>query len=641
MTAIAALISPVGAAGPEPAVRRMLAAMSARGGNAPDIASVASSSATLTVGASRHDWEAGVGPHGGGLARSAQVTVVADATLYYVDDLVRACAAKGITPARRDAPGLVIAAYAAFGDECANHLEGDFAFILWDAARGRLFASRDFAGKRTLFYGVADGALVIASTAGGVLAAPGVRREVHLGVVASVATGSWTHTDETAWSGVRELRAGSSLVQEPPRPPVTSLSWHAPTGIMRTRQPLDEGATQLRELLVRATAERLAPSGPTSVSLSGGWDSTAVFASGNEALRAAGDTKRSIAPVSISYPADDPGHEDGLIAAVAAHWGTESRFLPVDGIQLFDDAVAAATRREQPMAHTYERWNRALYRGARDAGARVMFDGLGGDQLFQVSDIYLSDLFRRGRWLELARQYRQKASGQADLKSLYRWAIRPAMPRAMQRAIARMRRTAAPRHYLDRQPPAWFRRDFLERHDVAGREDRNRPELPTGDAVLAEGLAFLRFAFFPRIIGMLYGFAVDEGVELRSPLLDERVVRFALQRPWSERADGRETKVLLRRAMRGLLPDHVLAPRPHRTGVTSAYFLRQMRGAARPLVEGTFFLTDSRLASLGMIDPQRLRRAWEFVLGHDDDELAGRIFFTLQAELWLRAQEPA
>ena len=48
-------------------------------------------------------------------------------------------------------------------------------------------------------------------------------------------------------------------------------------------------------------------------------------------------------------------------------------------------------------------------------------------------------------------------------------------------------------------------------------------------------------------------------------------------------------------------------------------------------------LQDPLLASIGMIDAARLRQAWAHVLRHDNDEVAGRIFFTLQAELWLRA----
>ena len=88
--------------------------------------------------------------------------------------------------------------------------------------------------------------------------------------------------------------------------------------------------------------------------------------------------------------------------------------------------------------------------------------------------------------------------------------------------------------------------------------------------------------------------------------------------------------------MTGLLPDHVLAPRAHRTGITSAYFLRQLRGPARPFIESV--LQDPLLASVGMIDAPRLRHAWKHVMEHDDDEIGARLYFTVQAELWLRSR---
>ncbi len=244
-----------------------------------------------------------------------------------------------------------------------------------------------------------------------------------------------------------------------------------------------------------------------------------------------------------------------------------------------------------------------------------MFDGVGGDQLFQVSDVYLSELFTRGRWIALAQQLRQKPH--VTLRSVWRG-------------------TRRPQHHLLREAPFWFTARFLRTHDPVGHDTAAMPALPSSSSVLAETHAFLRFAFFARIVSTLRRFAMEEGVELRSPLLDDRVVHWAARRPWSERADGRETKIVLRRAMAGLVPDHVLAPRTHRTGVTSAYFLRQLRGPARPVIEAA--LQDPLLASLGMIDAPRLRHAWSYVLQHDDDEIGARLFFTVQSELWLRAR---
>ena len=108
-------------------------------------------------------------------------------------------------------------------------------------------------------------------------------------------------------------------------------------------------------------------------------------------------------------------------------------------------------------------------------GARVVLDGSGGDQLFQVSDIYLADLFASGRWLEMLRQWRSRDG--RGLRNLYRWAVKPVLPDFVVRAIARARGMGAPRHYLDRQPSAWCRHAFLREHGVLAQDLASRPAL--------------------------------------------------------------------------------------------------------------------------------------------------------------------
>src|SRR5690606_31149939 len=88
---------------------------------------------------------------------------------------------------------------------------------------------------------------------------------------------------------------------------------------------------------------------------------------------------------------------------------------------------------------------------------------------------------------------------------------------------------------------------------------------------------YLTYPYFPRVFGLASAMALEEGVELRSPLYDARIIELALARPRSERSSGGETKLLLRKAVEGLLPEHILAPRPTKTGTTSAYFERSMR----------------------------------------------------------------
>lgn len=607
--------------------RRILEATGTRGGEVREERLAAGGAATVVLAAARARWEADLHP-AAGHAVADDGGAVADATLYHHGDLARAL---GIGELPRGAAAAARAAYAAHDEAVFARIEGDFALILWDERRARLLAARDFAGRRPLFYAQIDGTLLLASSVDALLADPAVPRDLDLGTIASVAAGLWCHAPTTAYRAIRELPAGHLLSWEPGHAPVLRRFWEPPRAMPLRRRPLDDAALELRELLVRAVDERLPAGMPTAVSLSGGWDSTAVFGAGQELLRRGPGQGRSLHAVSISYPPGDPGREDELIEAVVRHWQASGTFIDVDAIPLWEAPVDEARRREQPFAHTYEHWNRRLFRAARAAGARVILDGAGGDQLFQVSDIYLSDLLRTGQWLELARQWSTRRP--LGWRHLWRWAVRPALPPAAGRAVARARGMTPPGNHFDRHEPGWFRHAFLREHGVLERDAAAAPALPRG--VLGELHAYLLYPFFPRVFGLMQGLALDEGLESRSPLLDERVVRFAAARPWSDRVDRRETKIILRRAMRGLLPGEVLAPRPSRTGITTAYFFRQLRGPARPVIDA--LLQDPLLASLGMIDPARLRHAWAHVQRHDDGETAARIWFTVQAELWVRA----
>lgn len=624
--------------------RASLAAMRARGGDSADMwcaspaGTGADGKAMVRLGVARHAWELPAGEPQGVVHRGP-LSIAADATLYYRSDLRAKLGAHGVhTEAGAGSAELILAAYEAFGAACVRHLEGDFAFVIWDGRFGRLFAARDFTGHRTLFHARAGGALLIASTIAGVLADPRVPRDLSMVTIATVAAGMWLHSHGTGYRAIDELPAGHTLTASRPDDTRIERYWEPPSAHMRGRESLADASAQLRELLVRAVDERMSPDGATAVSLSGGWDSPAVFGAGQLVLQNPDRARngRSLHAVSISYPEGDPGREDEIIRDIVAPWDCAPQWIDVDAVPMFRDAPDAAAGRDEPFGHAYEEWNRELSRGARRAGARVILDGSGGDQLFQVSSVYLTDLLRSGRWIELARQW--PTSGGKGWRQFYRGVVRPALPPAINHLVARTRGMQPAPHYLDRKPPFWFQRRFLDEHGVLELEAGSRPRFNAATHVMAETHAFLLFPYFPRIMRLLAGFAVEEGVELRAPLMDERIVRFAIPRPWHERAHGRETKLALRGAMRGVLPDAVLAPRPHRTGVTSAYFVRQVTGPGRPYFEA--MLDDSRLASIGMIDPARLRRAWDRMLANPNDALGALLHSTLQAELWLRSRMP-
>jgi asparagine synthase (glutamine-hydrolysing) len=616
---------------------RMLRAMSSRGADSAAVWRDERGGALLAV--SRHSWELEPGFADGILVLvEDEIVVAADASVYYRDDLRRALRREGVVPARDTASHMVLSAYRAWGAECATRLEGDFAFIVWNRNDRRVCAARDFAGKRTLFMAELDGTLVVASSIGGVLAHPECPHEIDLAEVAAAAGGLFGATVESCYRAIRNVPAGWTLSREGGGRAKLSRHWSPPPEATGSAVPsFEEAATELRARLERAVLERVPPRGEVSIWLSGGWDSPAVFGAGQAALRASSDA-RSLLPVSVSYPPGDPGREDELIQAVADHWEVPVQWVDIRDVPFFDHPAERAAARDEPFGHAFEMWHRSLARGSRTVGARVAFDGFGGDQLFQVSEVYFADLLKSGHWLELRNEWKAKRMSGTGFRSFFRQAIQPILPEPALQLAATMRGGRQLVGYLERRAPSWLRPEVVSANGLEERERRAAMRRHRISCVRHETDWYLTYPYFPRVFGLAYAMALEEGVDLRSPLYDGRVIELALLRPRWERSSGAETKRLLRRAVKGLLPDHVLAPRAAKTGTTGAYFDSSMRAGFPALCQE--FLRCSELEAAGMIDAEELRQsATAYMRGVANGQVGVNLFFTLQAELWLRAHK--
>jgi asparagine synthase (glutamine-hydrolysing) len=614
------------------ALGRMAARLEARGGDRTALWR----GDGAVLGVTRYEWELEEGFSGPVLVLEEEGCVVAaDATLYHLADLRRRLRARG-EEARGATPShLILAAYRAWGEGCTRWLEGDFAFILWDTRERRLLASRDFSGRRRLFYADLGETLVIGSTVGAVLEHPACPEELNLPVLAATASMLLSAGGaETSYRAIQVFPAASDLLWSPGSRPRVRLHWEPSPAAGVAELPFERAAEELNELLSAALREQLGREGPTTVWMSGGWDSTAVFGIGKGVLRAGG-RGGDLQPVSMSYPVGDPGREDEVIERIADYWGVRPHWVDSEGVSLFDDPLESAARRDEPLAQLYETWNRALAAASRECGARVALDGCGGDQLFQVSDIFLSDLLRRGRWSELVQECRIR--GGRGRRHLLVYALAPLLPQPISRWFSALLRGDGVGSPYGRPLAKWLDRDFVRRHDLLARERALVPESGAADRVAAEASWYLTTPLLLHGLSLIAELALQEGVELRSPLYDRRVVEFALARPRWERASGRETKYLLRRSVRGLLPDEVLAPRPHRTGVTVGYSRRRMR-ESYPAHFEELFASPLVLAELGIVDTEALKSEVSEYLRAGGDFRRVSLFYTLQAEWWLRAR---
>lgn len=570
------------------------------------------------------------------VARDESLFVAADASLYHLDDLPRRIRAQ--LPPRASAAQIVLAAYRTDGEACTAHLEGDYAFVVWDARHHRMIAARDFSGRRPLHIAERAGTVLVASRLEELGALPSVGATVDDAAVGADAAGLFfALDDDTCMRGVRTLRAGWSATWSD-RGLQMRRAWTPEPGDGAALN-FEDAAVHLRELLVDAVATRLDPDAPTSVWMSGGRDSTAVFAAGMLGLRSGKRHTQALVPVSRSHPPGDSGREDEAIAAVGARWNVTPRWVDARAVPMLVERRRGCAWRSDPFTQPFENLTRALAHESGVAGTRIALDGFGGDFLFQVSHEYLADLVRTGHLREAAADWHVIDEGREGWKGFVRSGVMPLLPRWVLRAAAVARGGRPLRRAMEREAPPWIDPDFVTRHRLHERVVALGVDAQAGTSTAERETRFmLTHQFFARVNAMMASFAADEGIEIRSPLMDRRVVAFALARPRIERNRAGDRKLLLRAAMRGLLPDDVLAPRRTKTGTLTTYFHHRMHTEGVPRLRA--IADASRLAARGIAHAGRLAAAaTRYAAAGPGAPEAEALYCTLVAEEWLRAHD--
>ena len=483
----------------------------------------------------------------GGLA------IVAAARL---DDRGALCDALGLPPAGRAAHSdqdLILAAYRRWGQESPSRLLGDYAFVIWDAARQQLFCARDHIGVQPFYYAQTPGGFAFASAVEAVLAAPGVSSELDETVVRTHLTGMVTTTTRTFFQAVRKLPPGHSMVvrgnalrlrrhwrpEEAPRLPPASD---------------DDYAAQFLHLYRQAVRDRLHGPDPMGTHLSGGLDSSSVTVLAARELRRQGRPP----PLAFSWrlPLDEMESDDARrfvqeeradIAAVAQQEGLQVLHAPTpDAAQTF-----ALLRQDYAFPGLHDSsFEVGVQRQAAAHGVRVLLSGWGGDEgVSHFGQGHNAALLLSGRWREFAALMR--AVGVTS-------PIRPALTTLCRHLPYGSHLLLAGRRLSKRLrgEPLMSRRMVI--NPAFARKVRPLPQA-VGSRIgrRRDQLWRLRLGYLAMRTESWAASGTRLGLEYRYPLLDRRLLEFALGLP-TEQFKRPEAKRWLMR--------HALSPRkpcPH------------------------------------------------------------------------------
>ncbi|MBI4866024.1 MAG: hypothetical protein HY816_03645 [Candidatus Wallbacteria bacterium] len=442
-------------------------------------------------------------------------------------------------------------AHAQWGDDCAEHLLGEFALAHWDSRKRRLLLGRDRLGMRAVYYHQSESLFAFGTELRDLLALPFMPRDLRdESLVDFLRRDGSSPAGTTFYQSIRLLPSAHRLILDGAKAAVHQY-WKPP-GLPPACSPCDRDfAYELRELVTAAVETRLRDGKTIAVHLSGGLDSSSVACIAARYLKRKG--RRLLAICSV-LPGGYDGPESDERLFVNAVLEQENNIDPVWIEPPLDRHPFAAASRwfetlGQPVSSTVSHIEELLGEAGRAHGVDVVLSGFGGDLFVSCSGSNSAlELLRRGEWRPAV-----------SLLRVLRGVQGTSWPRLLAREIARPLLNTV-RYHLDigRKPD----RDCVQ-PGLASRVDARRGLRGRGwsaEMACAGPHRVMQSVAQPGrvervLVQLTRVFDQEFDQALRFPLLDSRIVDFMLELPADQlQRDGWQRSVM-RRAMRGILPE--------------------------------------------------------------------------------------
>ena len=510
---------------------------------------------------------------------------------------------------------VLLAAYEEWGHDVCSHLNGMWAFVIYDVRKRELFCSRDRFGIKPLYYASVGERLLLASEVKALLTAEPTLAQLEPDAVSKLMRASLSgHVPEHFCRGVRRFPAAYNMVARLGREPVFTRYWDYPESIDRSVS-FEAACERFRALLVDAVRVRMRSDVPVGTTLSSGMDSSSIVC----LLRTfyAGEHQAFTAQFL------DSGADESVAAGRLARELGMSHFSIPTSVDFLPTLERVVHHMDGPTRcpATLPLWN--IMRAMRERIV-VCLEGQGADELLagyyqMAAPAAVADAVRAGRWRQAGRALRA-----ALLPTDEGW-------RGGVRGGLEFARAAVPSAHRT------FRRirgdESVYAGVLAGGPDvqEEREDAP----ICGEALStYLRRSHETSLTTLLhYGDAISmaHSIESRLPFLDHRLVEFVFSLPGEYKLRDGQGKALLREAVRGYVPDAILRDRP------KLGFVVPIRDWFRSQPDATMLpvLLSKRCRERGLFDPKALERALRRHISGQVD-LSNQIFRWLTLELWCR-----
>jgi len=502
---------------------------------------------------------------------------------------------------------VIVHLYEQYGSDCVQHLNGQFAFAIWDSRRRTVFMARDRVGIRPLHYTIHQGRLTFASEIKSILTDPSVPRKPDPIALDQIFTFWAPLTPRTAFEGISELPPGHTLICRPGQSPDIRCYWQVPlcdpqdciTG------SVEDLSQQVRDLLTDAVRLRLRADVPVGSYLSGGLDSS-ILAS--LVVKEFNNQVRTFGLRFEESEFDETLYQHQMVTALKCH---HSEIL-VSNEEIGSHFDKAVWHIEKPLLRTSPIPLMRLAGLVHDQGFKVVLSGEGADEVFGGYNIFREAKIRR-YWAKAPESARRAAL----IGRLYPYIFNDARSRqTVQSFFARgLEDVGNPlySHQLRWDNTRRLRQFFSD--DLTSQIGSYDPyadltsQLPktfhhAHDLSKAQYLEMTTFMSQYLLSSQGDRMAMSGSVETRVPFLDHRVIEFMARVSPRHKIAGLTEKALLRRSFAHLLPEAICRrnKHPYRTPIKQGLLNEMHRDYVHDM------LTGPGMTRAGLFNPQKVSR---------------------------------
>ncbi|GAB1268522.1 asparagine synthase (glutamine-hydrolyzing) [Aurantivibrio infirmus] len=478
------------------------------------------------------------------------------------EDLVKqGCRFKGKSDSE-----VVLNALIHYGIDAISKFNGMFAFAFWDNFKKKLYLGRDRFGIKPLYYASVDGSLVFGSEIKAINKFEKSRLDLNINSLSEFMWFGNALGENTFYNGIVKLRPGHHLLFD--KSGLQIQKYWAIENVPVNPVPLDQAISQVSNLFASSIKSHLIADVPVSVFLSGGIDSSAITAYASEYYEGVLDT------YSVGFDFHKGGNEFENARLVSKMFGTNHHEIEIGANNLADDLTVLSIYHDEPFSDAA---NIPLYLLTKQlkGDQKVVLQGDGGDEIFAGYRRY-NLLSHHFFWMMLSKIG-------LEFSFLYR----------KTKYFERVYRIL---NALSQRDPALrmaFLLTFESPHnlptDVLSQNVKNKLANydPFSEYRFADGI----FSHLDTVEKMLrtdctillpntYLEKVDKStmansIEVRVPFLDKDLSEFVIGLPSNYKVRNSQKKWLLRKSLRGVVPDSILDAKKKGFGVPFSAWLRK------------------------------------------------------------------